>query len=106
MAGDRVVVLRSDDPLGFFADACAAAAGAVSEPHSWHPSDMAMIDLYAELVVGYARLARPLFHGPRLAIVDHLVGRVAQARSGEITTSLVDIVDRLHGELASERAPV
>lgn len=65
-----------------------------------------MIDLYAELVVAYARLARPHFRGPRLAIVDHLVGRVAQARSGEVTTSLVDIVDRLHGELASERMPV
>jgi hypothetical protein len=106
MVGDRVVVLRSDDPLAFLADACAAAAAAVSEPRSWRPSDMAMIDLYAELVVAYARLARPHFRGTRLAIVDHLVGRVAQAQSGEITTSLVDIVDRLHGELATERAPV
>lgn len=58
------------------------------------------------LVVAYARLVRPHFHGFRLAMVDHLVGRVAQARGGEITTSLVDIVDRLHPELAPERAPV
>ena len=106
MAGDRVVVLRTDDPLAFVAEACAAAAAAVSEPRSWRPSDVAMINLYAELVVAYARLARPHFRGPGLAIVDHLVARVAQARIGEITTSLVDIVDRLHGELASERAPV
>lgn len=106
MAGDRVVVLRSDDPLAFLADACAAAAAAVSEPRPWRPSDVAMIDLYAELVVAYARLVRTHLSGTRLAIVDHLVGRVAQARSGEITTSLVDIVDRLHGELASERSLV
>ncbi len=104
MAGDRVVVLRRDDPLGFLADACAAAAAAVSEPRTWRPS--AMIDLYAELVVAHARLVRPHLHVSRLAIVDHLVGRIAQARSGEIATPLVDIVDRLHGELASERAPV
>ncbi|MGH9031626.1 MAG: hypothetical protein ACRDZV_05805 [Acidimicrobiia bacterium] len=106
MAGDRVVLLRSDDPLAFLADACSAAADAVSEPRPWRPSDLAMVELYAELVVAYARLVRPHVRGTRLAIVDHLVGRVAQARSGEITTSLVDIVDRLHGELASERAPV
>ena len=106
MAGDRIVVLRSDDPLAFLADACAAAGAAVSEPRPWRPSDVAMIDLYAELVVAYARRVRPHLNGTRLAIVDHLVGRVAQARSGEITTSLVGIVDRLHGEVASERAPV
>ena len=99
-------MLRRDDPLAFLADACAAAAAAVSEPRRWRPSDLAMIDLYAELVVAHARLVRPHLHGSRLAIVDHLVGRIAQARSGEITTPLVDIVDRLHGELASERTPV
>ncbi|HVM05086.1 MAG TPA: hypothetical protein VM242_07940 [Acidimicrobiales bacterium] len=84
--------MRSDDPLVFVADACAAAAVAVSEPRSWRPSDAAMIDLYAELVVAYACPVRTDLSGTRLAIVDHLVGRVAQARSGEIKASLVDIV--------------
>ena len=65
-----------------------------------------MVDVYAELVVAYARLARPHFRGSSVAILDRLVGRVVQARSGEIRTSLVDIVDRLHGGLASELAPV
>lgn len=106
MAGDRVVVLPSDDPLAFVADACAAAADAVSEPRPWRSSDVAVVDVYAELVVAYARLVSPHFHGSRLAIVEHLMERVAQVRGGEITTSLVDIVDRLHGDLASERAPV
>ncbi len=106
MAGDRVVVLRSDDPHAFVADACAAAAATVGQPRPWRPSDAGMVDAYAELVVAYARLARPRLSGARLTIVDHLVERVAQARAGEIATPLVDIVDRLHGELASEGAPV
>ncbi len=106
MAADRVVVLRSDDPLAFVADACAAAAASVGQPRPWRPNDVGMVDAYAELVVAYARLARPRLSGARLAIVDHLVERVAQARNGEIATPLVDIVDRLHGELAPEGAPV
>ena len=41
----------------------------------------------------------------RLAVIEHLVERLAQARNGEITTPALDIVDRLHGELTAEPAP-
>lgn len=104
MSVDQVVVLRDDDPLAFVADACAAAAEAAAEPRSWRPQDVAMIDLYAELVVAYARLVRPRLGGVRLAVIDHLTERVAQARRGEIATPLVDIVDRLHSEVTAQPA--
>jgi putative IMPACT (imprinted ancient) family translation regulator len=57
--GDRVVVLRSDDPLGFVADACAAVAELVNETHLWHLSDQLATETYAELLVALANLVRP-----------------------------------------------
>ena len=104
MSVDRVVVLRDDDPLAFVADACAAAAAAAAEPRSWRPQDVAMVDVYAELVVAHARLVRPRLGGARLQVIDHLTERIGQARSGEISTPLVDIVDRLHGEVTAQPA--
>ena len=109
MSSDRVVVLRPDDPASFLADACAAAA-AVNEVRVWRPNDAGLVDLYSELVLAYARLrradiARSDHASVRLAVIDHLAERLAQARNGEITTPALDIVDRLHGDLTAEPAP-
>jgi hypothetical protein len=106
MTIDRIVVLRPDDPVAFVADACAAAADSVNELRVARATDGALVDVYAELVVAYARLERSSFSGARLAIIDHLIERITQARRGELVTPLVDIVDRLHGELASATASV
>ena len=99
MPTDRVVVLRQDDAVSFLADACAAAGDAVNEMRGWRPSDLALVAVYAELVVAYARLLRSEFDGVKLAIIDHLIERVAESRAGKLTAPLADIVDRLHGEL-------
>jgi len=60
------------------------------------------------MVVAYSRLLRDqlsdALHGPaNLAIVDHPVQRLRQAQNNEITTPVLDIVDRLHGELTRSR---
>ena len=101
MTIDRVVVLRPDDPVAFLAEACAAAAASVMELRVARVADAALVDVYSELVVAYARVERNSYSGARLAVIDHLTGRIAEARGGEIVTPLVDIVDRLHGELTS-----
>jgi hypothetical protein len=106
MTIDRVVVLRPDDPVAFVADACEAAADAVNELRVASATDAALVEVYAELVVAYARVERNGFTGTRLAIVDHLIERITQARCGEIVAPLVDIVDRLHAELTSATASV
>lgn len=106
MPTDRVVVLRAGDPMSFLADACAAAADAVNETRAWRDSDTALIDMYAELVVAYARLTRSERTGARLAVTDHLMERVAQVRAGVINTPLGDIADRLHSELTALPASV
>ena len=106
MTIDRVVVLRPDDPVAFLAEACAAAADAVNELRVASVADAALVDVYAELVVAYARVERNSYSGARLAVIDHLIERIAQACGGEIVTPLVDIVDRLHGELTSTAATV
>jgi hypothetical protein len=106
MTIDRVVVLRPDNPVAFLAEACAAAAEAANELRVARATDAALVDVYAELVVAYARVERTSGIGARLAIIDHLIERVTQARRGEIVTPLVDIVDRLHGELTSAAASI
>jgi hypothetical protein len=107
--GDRVVVLRSDDPLGFVADACAAVAELVNEAHLWRSSDQLVTETYAELLVAFANLVRPGLiadpnSGTQLAIIGHLVERVRQARAGEFNVPVLDVADRLHAELT--RQPV
>jgi hypothetical protein len=107
--GDRVVVLRSDDPLGFVADACAAVAELVNETHLWHSGDQLVTETYAELLVAFANLVRPDLiadanSGTQLAIIDHLVERLRQARAGEFNVPVLDVADRLHAELT--RQPV
>ena len=104
MTIDRVVVLRRDDPVAFLAESCAAVADAVNELRVARTADAALVDVYGELVVAYAHVERNSYSGARLAVIDHLIERIGQARGGEIVTPLVDIVDRLHGELTSSAA--
>ena len=72
----------------------------------WRAAERSLVDVYAELVIAYARVERNSYSGARLAVIDHLIERIAQERGGEIVTPLVDIVDRLHGELTSTAASV
>lgn len=105
---DRVVVLRRSDPLGFVADACAALADSVNETRLANAHDGDLIQAYAGLVVAYAVLVRASLDDPRdqarVAVLDHLTERLCQAQRGEIETRVVDLVDRLHGELTSGAA--
>jgi hypothetical protein len=102
---DRVVVLRRHDPLSFVADSCAALADAVNEPHAWSPSHVELVAAYAAVVRAYASLLRPSVQDEvRGRILDHVLQRLGQAERGEILTPVADIVDRLHGLLASEPA--
>nr|MDQ6949177.1 hypothetical protein [Actinomycetota bacterium] len=68
------------------------------------------VEAYAELVVAFARLVRPrlLDDGEtvRVAVMDHLLDRLTQARTGLIALPVLDIVDRLHGELTQDYARV
>jgi hypothetical protein len=109
--GDRVVVLRADDGIGFVADACAALADVVNQVRVSRSTDGELVDAYAELVVAYSRLMRRrLGNDPhattRVNIIDHLVERLRQARAGENTLPVLDIVDRLHAEITREPAGV
>lgn len=75
------------------------------------PSDQALVDVYAELVIAYSRLVgRQLAGDPaasaRVNIIDHLVERLRQARNGEMTIPVLDVVDRLHAELTRQPAAV
>ena len=105
---DKVVVLRAQDGLSFVADACSALAEAVSEIRVAKRSEPDLLDVYTELVVAYVRLSRPRLlaqqEAVRVAILDHLMERLAQAQDGAIRLPVIDIVDRLHGELEREHA--
>lgn len=108
---ERVVVLRSDDPLAFVADACAALADAVNEVRAVRRSDRELVESYAELVLAYSRLVRArLTADPQVTtqmnILDHLEERLRQARAGEIALPVLDVVDRLHAETTREPAGV
>lgn len=107
---DRVVVLHADHGLSFIADACAAMADAVNETRLVTAGHSELVEAYAEMVVAFARLVRPrlLDDGEtvRVAVMDHLLDRLTQARAGLIGLSVLDIVDRLHGELTQDYARV
>jgi hypothetical protein len=100
---DRVVVLHADDGPSFVADACAVMADAVNEPRLVTEGHADLVEAYTEMVVAFARLVRPrlLDEGEtvRLAVMDHPLDRLTHARTGLITLPVLDVVDRLHGEL-------
>ena len=103
---ERLVILRTQDGLSFVADACSALAGAVNEIRPG--GDVDLVSVYAEMVAAYARLLRPRLvandEAVRVAIVDHLLGRLAEARAGVRAVPVADIVDGLHGELVRQDA--
>ena len=105
---DRVVVLHADD--GLSADACAAMADAVNETRLVTSGHANLVEAYAEMVVAFARLVRPrlLDYGEtvRVAVMDHLLGRLTEARTGLIALPVLDVVDRPHGELTQDHARV
>ncbi len=107
---DRVVVLEGDDGMSFMADACAAMAEAVNETRLVTPGYANLVDAYAEMVAALARLVRPrlLDDGEtvRVAVMDHLLDRLTEARTGLIALPVLDVVDRLHGELTQDHARV
>lgn len=107
---DRIAVLRSSDPIGFVADACAALAESVNEIRVSGPGDEQLLAAYAEMVLAYSRLVGAELaiadNVTQLAIVDHLIDRLRQAQDGTINIPVIDIVDRLHAELAREPASV
>ena len=64
-----------------------------------------LVAAYAAMVRTYAILVRPsVQHEVQGRIIDHLLERLGQAERGEILTPVVDVVDRLHGELVNEPA--
>lgn len=104
---ERIVVLRSEQPMRYLVDACGALADAVNEPHAWRSSDEELLTVYAEAVSALARLRRAqLAERPGsevpVAIIDHLIERLRQTRAGEIEMRLADVIDRLHAEAVSE----
>ena len=107
---DRVVVLHADDGLSFIADACAVMADAVNETRLVTSGHANLVEAYAEMVVAFARLVRPrlLDDGEtvRVAVIDHLLHRLTEARTGLIALPVLDVVDRLHGELTQDHARV
>ncbi|WP_429428581.1 hypothetical protein [Nocardia sp. GAS34] len=101
-----IVILRREDPLAFVADACAALAEENNRIRAVGQDDTRqLVQTYAELVISYAHLARPTLTSARADIIDHLVDRVSQAQTGDIGIPLLDIVDRLHGELTHQPTP-
>lgn len=79
--------------------------GRDKEVRGRRPSDQALAAVYAEMVVAYVRVVRVDREGVRRTVIDHLIGRVDEARNGEIAPPLVEIVDRLHAEITAEPAP-
>jgi hypothetical protein len=85
-------------------------ADAVNETRLVTAGHADLVEAYAEMVVAFARLVRPrlLDDGEtvRVSVMDHLLDRLVQARAGLIALPVLDIVDRLHGELTQTTARV
>jgi hypothetical protein len=96
--------------LSFIADACAVMADALTEPRLVTAGHADLVEVYAALVTAFVRLVRPqLLHDGeivRVAVMDHLLHRLTEARTGLIALSVLDVVDRLHGELTQDHARV
>jgi hypothetical protein len=93
--------------MQFLVDACAALADKVNEAHAWSSSDQELLAVYAETVSALARLRRAELAGQagsevQIAVIDHLIERVRQARAGEIEFRMADVVDRLHAEAITD----
>lgn len=104
---ERIAVLRSGQSLQFLVDACAALADEVNKPHAWTNADDELSNVYAEIVAALARLRREELAGRsesnvQIAIIDYLIERVRQAKAGEISVRLADVVDRLHAEAVND----
>jgi hypothetical protein len=103
---ERVVVLHPEDGISFVADACAAVADAVNGVRPARSGEVELTNVYAEMVRAYARLVRPRLidrrEDVRVAVIDHLLGRLDEAEAGARAIQVVDIVDRLHGELVRD----
>ena len=58
------------------------------------------------MVTAFARLLQPRLvarhEDVRVAVIDHLLGRLEEAQAGIRAVTVIDIVDRLHGELVRE----
>jgi len=109
--GDQVLILRRDRPLDFVDNACAALADLINEIHVSRMGDQLLIETYAEMLRAYSNLLRPASVSDpscttQVKVIDHLVERLGQARAGEISIPLLDIADRLHGELVRQPLPV
>ncbi len=63
--------------------------------------DAELTTVYAQMVRVYARLVRPRLvdhsEDVRVAVIDHLLGRLDEAQAGVRAISVIDIIDRLHG---------
>ena len=103
---ERIVVLRPEEGISFVADACAALAEAVNDLRPTRSGDAELTTVYAEMVRVYARLVRPWLvdhsEDVRVAVIDHLLGRLDEAQAGVRAISVIDIIDRLHGELVRD----
>ncbi|WP_063043738.1 hypothetical protein [Nocardia pseudovaccinii] len=96
------ILLQPQDPVGFVADACAALADQVNRIRALPPQDSIdqLAQTYAELVIAYSHLIAPtITNRARTNIISHLIDRIREAQTGDITTPLLDAVDRLHAEL-------
>ena len=103
---ERVVILNPAKPLQFLDEACSALADAVSATSDADAAHDELSAVYAEVVGAYGRLLReelgrlPEISKAWLDIVDHLLMRLAEARGRELSISVLEIADQLHGRLA------
>ncbi|WP_063127318.1 hypothetical protein [Nocardia fusca] len=75
-------------------------AGQVNRLRVAGPEQGSLVEVYAEMVLAYARLRRRELDDPvRIQIIDHLTERVDQAQLGQIGLAVADLADRLHAEL-------
>ncbi len=100
---DRVVVWHAHDGLSFVADACAVMGRCRERDPTGHRRASRPRRGLCREVAAVARLfcSRLLDDSEtvRIAVIDHLLDRLTEARTGLNALSVLDVVDRLHGEL-------
>ena len=103
---DRIVILDPAQPLRFLDDACRALADAVSETTGEDEAPDELVAVYAEVVGAYGRLLHeelsrlPEISKAWLDVVRHLLMRLQEVRSREISISVLEVADQLHGRIA------